>query len=392
MDYNFKQAESRMRELNNQLKAMASADENYNALEREFNNVKREYEMNLNLRNREASEPMTLVKSPNEQFREIVMEVRAGKRDGELNLRDATNAITSAVIQSGEKTNMVSAGLPVENKPLVEPLEMDLIYNLLGIQVATGVRGALQWPCLDTSAEVTVGGELDAVGDVTLDFSKITATPYKLGISIAVSNEAINDASFDLLGTVATQINKAVGRTLNKRILMLTTPVAKPGFVGPLKDIAVALNTESQNRTDAQDAIVAAQTESFATPNAPTYKEIKALKGKVLKTGAQMSGFCYVMDAAMFSTLEATSKDTGSGTFVIENGKIDGAPVFLTADPAYAGVVAAGCFGYVALNQHGNDFLVIDPYTGAKNNKTLFIYNADFSLTTIKSEPFAIGK
>ena len=313
--------------------------------------------------------------NPNAQFRELVKKVARREVDGNIKmLREATDAITSGVIQANETTNMASAGLPVTILDLLRPLESELIYDKLGIRVATGVRGQIQWPALNTAVEATVGGEHDEVEKKALDFSKITAVPVKLGLSIAVSNEAINDAAFDLRGTVVTELGAAIARTLNNRVLALAAPAAKPNFVGPL--------------------VSHKQTVAFAG-TVPTYAEIKGLKGKVLKSKASMAGFCYVMDAEMYAALEATPKDAGSGRFIIENGKIDGDLVFITDIAAYSGKVAAGCFAYEALNQHGDMYFVVDPYTRASRNETVFTVNADFSLTYLvgskDSAPFAVG-
>lgn len=313
--------------------------------------------------------------NPNAQFRELVKKVARREVDGNIKmLREATDAITSGVIQANETTNMASAGLPVTIVDLLRPLESELIYDKLGIRVATGVRGQIQWPALNTAVEATVGGEHDEVEKKALDFSKITAVPVKLGLSIAVSNEAINDAAFDLRGTVVTELGTAIARTLNNRVLALAAPTAKPNFVGPL--------------------VSHKQTVAFAG-TVPTYAEIKGLKGKVLKSKASMAGFCYVMDAEMYAALEATPKDAGSGRFIIENGKIDGDLVFITDIAAYSGKVAAGCFAYEALNQHGDMYFVVDPYTRASRNETVFTVNADFSLTYLvgskDSAPFAVG-
>lgn len=342
-------------------------------------------EMNDNVRERQslaadaqyaAAQPKAPAKSANQMMRELVQGVRTRQIDGDIQLRaDSQNIITSTVIANGDINNMTSAGIPLTIKDLLNPLEMGTIYGQLGMQVATGVRGQIQWPHLDNLVEATVGGELDDAGVATLDFSKIVATPVKLGISISVSNEAINDEAFDLVGTITTQMNKGIGRVINQRVLALTAPATAATFAGPLVGIASK----------------AAQCVSFATAGAPTYAEVKALKAKVFATGAEMSGFCYVMDAAMYSQLETTSKDTGSGLFVIQDGKIDGDPVFVTNLAAYAGKIAAGCFGYEALNQHGSVHFIIDPYTAAKKNVTVFTLNADFSLTNLESTPFAYG-
>lgn len=369
---------ARQEEINNKLGGFIGRELN-DAEKRENEQLLAEFEANkreITTQNqaREAAKNAP-VKSVNEQLREIVAAVREGRMDGTILMkRDATSAITSGVIQVSEKTNMESAGIPISIQELIEPLEYGLIYNQLGIKVATGVRGKLQWPVLDSVIEATVGGELDEVDTKVIDFSKITTTPYKLGLSIEVSNEAINDAAFDLRGVIVDQMGRAMARTLNKRALALSAPGTAASFVGPL--------------------VSHRQTKAFAG-SVPTYAELKELKGKVLGTGAQMAGFCYVMDAAMYSNLEAKSRDAGSGRFVIEGGKIDGDPVFITNLSAYEGRVIAGCFGYEALNQHGDMFFIVDPYSKAKKNVTVFTVNADFSLTYLvranDSAPFAIG-
>ena len=375
MEEKIKQTLATMRELESKLQT-ATAEERedllkqYAALEREANRLQIELAM---ANNKREEKPV----DANTQMREAIKQVRSHQADGDfLMKREATPIITSGIIQGGEKTNMASAGIPLTIKDLINPLGMGTIYEKLGLQVATGVRGNIQWPCLDTSAEVSVGGELDEAETKTLDFSKITATPVKVGISIEVSNEAINDESFDLVGVIKEQMNKAVGRTLNKRVLALSAPSAKPAFAGPL--------------------VSNKQTATYTKAGA-TYKDVKALKAKVLKTGAQMAGFCYVMDAEMYSTLECTPKDNGSGLFIIEGGKIDGDVVFITDLAEYAGKIVAGCFAYEALNQHGEVHFIVDPYTKAKKNVTVFTLNADFSLTYLvsanntKGAPFVVA-
>lgn len=354
------------RELNEQEKAQHAA------LLREWEANKREITL-LNIeREAAAAAPK---KSANQLLRETVKAVREGKVDGNFVLtREATSIITSGIIQVGEKTNMETAGIPVSIQDIIKPLDAELVYSKVGLKVQTGVRGKIQWPVLDNSIEVSVGGELDTVDTKVLEFDKITTTPYKLGISVEVSNEAINDEAFDLIGLITEQIGRGTGRTLNKRVLALSAPSVKADFVGPL--------------------VSHKQTVTFAGA-VPTYAELKALKGKVLASNASMAGFCYIMDAAMYSALEATPKDAGSGRFVIEGGKIDGDVIFLTDLTEYANKVVCGCFAYEALNQHGATNFIVDPYTQAKKNITVFTLNADWSLTYLvrpkDKAPFAVG-
>ena len=132
----------------------------------------------------------------------------------------------------------------------------------------------------------------------------------------------------------------------------------------------------------------------------PTYKELLEMKGKIASTGVEMIGFCYIMSEAMKAALEATPVDAGSGRMIIENGAIAGYPVFCTeyinygsnkekADVEY---VAAGCFGYLPTNQHGEVRMIFDPYTQAKNDVIVITMNADWSITTVRKDAFALYK
>ena len=353
---------ARQREIN---AALANAsEEEAKVLMNEYNQNKRSIETNNQEAVAKANAPKAVKRSANEMFREYITDVRNHKRDSQA-------IVTSAILADGDTNNMESAGLPVTIKDLINPLEMGTIYEQLGLQVATGVHGQIQWPVLDTIAKVVIAGETVKLSATPIDFSKITATPVRMGITVEVDNESINDAAFDLVGCVTTQINKSLGRVINEAVLKTTAFADK--FYGPFANKNV-------------------QSVAFATAGAPTYKELLEMKGKVLATGAQMAGFCYIMDAAMYSALEATPIDNGSGLMIIQGGKINGAPVFITDLADYSGKVAAGCFGYAALNQHGQSYFIVDPYTKADQNVVKFTLNCDWSLTTLQGTPFVIGK
>ncbi len=303
----------------------------------------------------------------NQRFREIVQACKRGQGQSEFKLE---RSVTSSVIAGGTN-NMTSAGVPLSIKELINPLEMQTVYNKVGLPVSTGVRGQIIWPCLNTMAEVTVKGETLALDDTDLNFSKISATEHRMGISIEVSNEAINDAAFDLVGVVTREMNAALARVLNKAAI---TTAGAGALVGPFA------GTHNER---------VAVTFAGAMP---TYAELLSMKGKIANKGVNMVGFCYIMNAVTYAALEATPITAGDSRMIIEGGKIAGYPVFQTDSAKIAdGAVNAGCFGYAALNQHGDAFFIVDPYTKAKNNMVVFTLNAEWSLTTLKYEAFAVG-
>jgi hypothetical protein len=98
--------------------------------------------------------------------------------------------------------------------------------------------------------------------------------------------------------------------------------------------------------------------------------------------------------------LEATPIDAGSGRMIVENGAINGYPVFTTefinygSDKTKAGeeYIAAGCFGYLPVNQYGELRVVVDPYSRAKEDIVQVTINGDWSITTLRPEAFALYK
>jgi hypothetical protein len=125
------------------------------------------------------------------------------------------------------------------------------------------------------------------------------------------------------------------------------------------------------------------------------------MKGSVFAEGVEPVGFCYVMSENMKSQLEATPIDEGSGRMIVENGAIAGYPVFTTEYINYGSdkekvenveYVAAGCFGYLPVNQYGELRVIVDPYTRAKEDIIQITINSDWSITTLRTQAFALGK
>lgn len=302
-------------------------------------------------------------------FREFLQEVRGKRSNSECVLQREFTGLNTTDIAGGGM-------IPLTIKDVLPPLEMGLIFDKVGIPVQTGVTGDIQWPVLG-SVEAEIKGETEALTDQDIDLSKINAKHVRLGISIKISNQAINDSYTDLVSLVQSQIRAGLNRTLNRVIF------------------------SHQNFTsDLHGPFASAKASGAFAGATPTYKELLEMKGKIASTGVEMIGFCYIMSEAMKAALEATPVDAGSGRMIIENGAIAGYPVFCTeyinygsskekADVEY---VAAGCFGYLPTNQHGEVRMIFDPYTQAKNDVIVITMNADWSITTLRKEAFALYK
>lgn len=348
-------------------KRSLSAEENtqYQKLQSEFNKYTREIQMNVDAVNMLKQTPVE-TKSNNTLLREAFINA---KKEGKAEFVLQREINTTATIDAGGL-------IPLTVKDVLPPLEMGLIYDQIGVPVQTGVVGDLQWPVLG-SVEAEIVGETIELTDKTLDLSKISAVQKRIGITFTVSNQAINNSTVDLVALIQQQARAGLRRTLNRAMF------SHENFTGQFHGPYAGANANG----------------TFAGV-VPTYKELLAMKGAVAETDVEMIGFCYVMSEAMKATLEATPIDAGSGRMIIENGRIAGYPVFTTefinygsnktkADVEY---IAAGVYGYLALNQHGELRMVVDPYTQAKKDCVSITLNSDWSLTTLRSEAFALYK
>ena len=340
----------------------------YKSLEREFEQVSRDISMNNDLLIA-GKNGFVENKSKNALFREFLQEIRGQRSSSECVLQREFTGMDTATIESGGM-------IPLTIKDVLPPLEMGLIFDKVGIPVQTGVTGDIQWPVMG-SVEAEIKGETEELTDQSIDLSKINAKHVRLGISIKISNQAINDSYTDLVSLVQMQIRAGLNRTLNRVTF-----------------------SHQDFTSDLHGPFAGAKASGTFADATPTYKELLAMKGKIASTGVEMVGFCYVMSESMKATLEATPIDAGSGRMIIENGAIAGYPVFCTEyinygsnkEKAEVEYIAAGCFGYLPTNQHGEVRMIFDPYTQAKNDVIVITMNSDWSITTLRKEAFALYK
>lgn len=348
-----------------------TAEENveYQKMQSDFHKIGREIAMNVDLVNMMNAKPKT-EKSKNMMLREALQGAMGSQQKEFVVKREWTEGVDMAELAAG---GMV----PLTIKDILPPLEMGLIWDKVGIPMETGVVGDISWPVMG-SVEASIIGEKEELTDTGVDLSNIKPKKERLGITIPITYQAINDTNSNLLGTIQTQARMGFTRLLNR----------------------VAFSHQNFTSTFHGPFAGAKASGTFAG-KVPTFAELLQMKGKVAAEGVEMSGFCYVMSENMKAILEATPVDAGSGRMIIENGTIKGYPVFTTEYINYGsnkqkaeGVeyIAAGCFGYLAANQYGDLRIVVNPYSRAKEDIVEVTINGDWSMTTLRVEAFALWK
>lgn len=306
------------------------------------------------------------IEEANKQMRECI---KNGKRF-ELKISRAVasdfGGNTSGYLNPDSSTNPS----PVIMGDIVEPLYAKTILSAIGSPLLTGLKGNYQWPVIETF-EATINDEGVKLGDTKIDVTKLIAKPERMGVAVPITREALNETD-DLLQLVCTQYMPVAAAALMNKIMFSTVKVAKAtNLVGPFVNLK-----EANKKTYRGEA--------------PTLAELLALKGLVLGANIMPEGLCYVMTETTKALLEGTPKWSGANQAIVdENGKISGVPVFCSSYVA-EGSVLFGSFKYAPQGLFGEMSIIIDPYTLARKNSIDFVLNADYAITTLREEAFAM--
>jgi len=269
------------------------------------------------------------------------------------------------VVDTAAATSMISTTIG----DVIKPLEKGLIINKLGIKMQSGVVGNLQFPTL-AAIEATIEGENTRVVPQKLDINNIKASPWRVAVSIRVSNDAIDETNDELFGLVIEQLAMAKARTLNKVMFA----GAKVGKASPGVFVKDAPNVQ------------------FVGDN-PTFAEAVALETAATAEGVDVSdpATAYICHPKMYGILKSTPVEKGNPKMIIEGGMMNGYPVHMTAYMD-EGALGFGVFSYSAIGQWGKIRLTVDTTSHADTNETKFTLNSKYDIVQAYKEAFTVGK
>ena len=270
------------------------------------------------------------------------------------------------------------AVIPLSVQTIMQPLTEGFILDKVGLPMLSGLVGDFVWPMYEM-VEASVLGEGVALSDSKIPFSKMTATPERIGIAIPVTNQALNQSD-GLLQTIIRQIMPMAIRQLLNKILFSTTKVNNAtNLKGPFVDkVATAVSLSA----------------------VPTFKEFNAkMKAAILETGIDGEHMCWIMTKSLQAILEGTPiNEKGIYIPMIQNGMLCGLPVYTSniMRVTDAGVtteyVGLGDWRYQPMGLFGTLRFIVDPYSQARKDSVDFVLNADYATKTLRSEAFLLGK
>jgi HK97 family phage major capsid protein len=225
-----------------------------------------------------------------------------------------------------------------------------------GANYMTGLVGNISIPAYSGS-NVGWAGEIAAASDGAGTFSEVTLEPKRITAYLDVSKQFLLQDSVSAEALLKNDIVKAISNKLEATILgdAAGSTTQPEGIFNGASEIA---------DTSYTTMVGLIQTLEEANVNG----EIK-----------------YIVSPAIKAKLKTTSKDSGSGLFVMENGEVDGIPVLSTS--ACKGIVVGNFEDYV-IGQWGGIDLTIDPYSQATNGKVRLVVNAYFDAKPRRAEAF----
>ena len=295
-------------------------------------------------------------RNPGAYLREVMQSAREQKREITLNEQIKDSGAINLTI-----------------KELIPALEEGLGLPPT-LSIPTGVTGNTLVPYQVSVADMEEVGEVEALTEQDIDFDKLDVTPQRIGLAISVSNAAIDNAAFDLLGFVNRQFAISLKRYIAKK---LYSQAAWLKNKGPFSGLTSSGNIE--------------------IGTGKTFKSILKAVAKFGNKGFDTQRAVIVMDLETEAELKSTLKDDGQG-FVIENGKcagydyvtthyintklnLEGNALEATPDK-YIGI---GLFEYESVQQHGQVRLTIDGSSKnvALKNETTIVMNTAMSFTDL---------
>ena len=302
----------------------------------------------------------------NKQYREYLQAVRQKREDATITLAPKTPADGSSIAESGAIFLRIEDIIDTKENGLGRPE---------GQSFVTGVEGDELYPYSINDVEMEEVGEIEAINEQALDFTNIKVQSRRVSLSVGISNKAIDNAAFDLVGFVLYKVAKAWEIYFAKKNY---SHAAWTGNKGAFSLVTPETVTFGNN-------IGAIIDEKF---------------GEIAEAGFDDLGVV-VISPAMEARLKHTFEGNGNAAHaIIENGLLCGHPYVSTKHVNYKlngsnkyvkdtdEYIGLGLFQYLPVQQHGEVRQTVDAVSAAvaKQNKTVVVFSTEISITELSSK------
>lgn len=362
----------------------AEEEQKYDALMREDNRLHIEIQGMLDEKQLSQFREM---KTKSQQLRELLKKVKENRESysEELTVREEGPNNTTTVLKDGitdgtyqnDTANLEAAGaIPLTIHELIDTkvagLELPDDLRLL-----TGVIGNEVWPYAIDDVEFTVAGEVEPIGEQAINFAKLNASPERVAAAVAVSNRAIDNAAFDLLGFITYKFQKGFAKFAALHIYSHAN--FDNALKGPFSSVEVEEVTLDENVGKNLAKKIAAMWDlGFeGEPEMVMSKEVETELAFRRRIPGQIGDRTVIEDGRCLGYRYKVSPYV--------NYALDSAGVPKPDGNLYIGI---GHWGYLAYEQHGEVRFTVDAQSAevAKRNTTVLVLNTEYSLTELSSK------
>lgn len=245
-----------------------------------------------------------------------------------------------------------------EKLDILEPLRAKMVLADAGATYMTGLVGDVSIPVYSGS---TVGwkGEIESADDGAGAFTEVTLTPKRLTAYIDVSKQFLIQDSVSAEEMLKRDIVNALAEKLEKTIL--------GGEAGDNTKPEGLFNGVSADESASWELAVDMESE--------------------LEEANVSGNISYIVSPTAKAQFKMTSKDGGSGRFIMEGNEIDGYPVYTSSAVVNDGVVMGNFEDYIIAQWGGID-LVVDAVTQAVNGKVRLVVSGYFDAKPRRANAF----
>ena len=321
-------------------------------------------------------------KAKSQMLRELFKKCREEKvaYSEEMHDREAANATTILLNPAAGNTSgniEASGAIPLVIHELIDT-KVPGLERPGDLKILTGVTGNQVWPYAIDDVEFEVADEVEQIGEQKINFSKLNASPVRVAASLAISNEAIDNADFDLYGFCQYKMTKGMA----KFMALYTYSHCKPSHA--LKPVFGLCDVEEivfdDNFAENLDAKIADMWDkgfegepwlTFDKTYETKMKYKKAIPGTTDSTrtvieGGKCLNHSYTVSPYINYALNGQGKPAADGNH-------------------YIGI---GHWGYCAFQQHGTVRATVDSTSAevSKRNTTVLVLNTAYSISELSSK------
>ena len=210
--------------------------------------------------------------------------------------------------------------------------------------ILNGLSGDVKIPKKTAAATAAfISSEGGAAGESEMTIGSVTMSPKTLGAFTDVTRQLMIQSSLDVENLIRSDLAGSMAIAIDNAALEGSGSSGNPTGI---------TNTTGIN------------TVSLSSAAAPTFAEMVSMESAVAVDNALLGGLVYIVHPTNAGTLKTTTKDSGSGQFVYQNGEINGYPVVVSSQLTANNYVFGNMQDLLVGMFSGLD-IVVDPYSNS---------------------------